>query len=224
MSKGVGCGIALVAVLVIAGLVGVGQFNGLVGAEQSVNEGWAQVENTYQRRTDLIPNLVATVKGMAEFEQETLQNVVEARSRVGQISGQATEQILNDPAKFAQFQQAQDGLSSALSRLLVVMERYPELKATEGYSNLMTQLEGTENRITVERQRYIQTVQDYNTFIRQFPTNLTAMVFGYKPKPNFTVDNVEQIQEAPKVDFGTPPPAQPQPAPPPAQQPAPANG
>lgn len=201
MSKGVGCGIALVAVLVIAGLVGVGQFNGLVGAEQSVNEGWAQVENTYQRRTDLIPNLVATVKGMAEFEQETLQNVVEARSRVGQISGQATEQILNDPAKFAQFQQAQDGLSSALSRLLVVMERYPELKATEGYSNLMTQLEGTENRITVERKRFNEVARDFNTRLQKFPTNLFDRILGwhFEPRPYFAAQAGSEV--APKVEF-----------------------
>jgi LemA protein len=201
MSKAVGCGIAVVAILVICGLMGVGQFNGLVGAEQGVNEAWAQVENTYQRRADLIPNLVATVKGMAEFEQETLQNVVEARSRVGQISGQATEQILNDPAKFAQFQQAQDGLSSALSRLLVVMEKYPELKATEGYSNLMTQLEGTENRITVERKRFNEVARDFNTRLQKFPTNLFDRILGwhFEPRPYFAAQ--AGAETAPKVEF-----------------------
>lgn len=201
MSKAVGCGIAVVAILVIFGLMGVGQFNGLVGAEQGVNEAWAQVENTYQRRADLIPNLVATVKGMAEFEQETLQNVVEARSRVGQISGQATEQILNDPAKFAQFQQAQDGLSSALSRLLVVMEKYPELKATEGYSNLMTQLEGTENRITVERKRFNEVARDFNTRLQKFPTNLFDRILGwhFEPRPYFAAQT--GAETAPKVEF-----------------------
>jgi LemA protein len=201
MSKAVGCGIAVVAILVICGLMGVGQFNGLVGAEQGVNEAWAQVENTYQRRADLIPNLVATVKGMAEFEQETLQNVVEARSRVGQISGQATEQILNDPAKFAQFQQAQDGLSSALSRLLVVMEKYPELKATEGYSNLMTQLEGTENRITVERKRFNEVARDFNTRLQKFPTNLFDRLLGwhFEPRPYFAAQ--AGAETAPKVEF-----------------------
>ena len=143
MTKTIGCGLALVGLLVLLGFVGVGQYNGLVGSEQAVSAAWAQVENTYQRRADLIPNLVATVKGSAAFEQETLTAVVEARSRVGQISGQATQEILNNPDKFAQFQQAQDGLSSALSRLMVVVEKYPDLKSTAAFSDLMTQLEGT---------------------------------------------------------------------------------
>jgi LemA protein len=201
MTKTVGCGIAVVLLLVILGFLGVGQFNGLVAGEQGVNEAWAQVENTYQRRADLIPNLVATVKGMAEFEQETLQNVVEARSRVGQISGQATEQILNDPAKFAQFQQAQDGLSSALSRLLVVMEKYPELKATQGFSDLMTQLEGTENRITVERKRFNEVARDFNTQLQKFPTNLFDRILGwhFEPRPYFAAQ--AGAENAPKVEF-----------------------
>jgi LemA protein len=188
MTKTIGCGIALVAVLVIGGMMGVGQFNGLVAAEQGVNEAWSQVENTYQRRADLIPNLVATVKGSAAFEQETLQAVVEARSRVGQVSAQATQEILDNPEKFAQYQQAQDGLSSALSRLLVVVERYPELKSTAAFADLMTQLEGTENRITVERKRFNEVAREYNTKLQKFPTNLFDRILGwhFEPRPYFT--------------------------------------
>lgn len=201
MTKTVGCGIAVVLLLVVLGFLGVGQFNGLVGAEQSVNEAWSQVENTYQRRADLIPNLVATVKGSAQFEQETLQNVVEARSRVGQVSAQATEQILNDPQKFAQYQQAQDGLSSALSRLLVVVEKYPELKSTAAFSDLMTQLEGTENRITVERKRFNEVARDFNTRLQRFPTNIFDRLLGwhFEPRPYFTAQ--AGAETAPKVQF-----------------------
>ena len=159
MTKTIGCGILLVGLVVLLGFVGVGQYNGLVGSEQAVSAAWGQVENTYQRRADLIPNLVATVKGSAAFEQETLQGVVDARSRVGQVSGQATQEILNNPDKFAQFQQAQDGLSSALSRSLVVVEKYPDLKSTAAFSDLMTQLEGTENGSTVERERFNDAAQ-----------------------------------------------------------------
>lgn len=201
MTKTIGCGIALLALVVILGLLGVGQFNGLVSAEQSVNEAWSQVENTYQRRADLIPNLVATVKGSAEFEQETLQNVIEARSRVGQVSAQATQQILDDPQKFAQYQQAQDGLSSALSRLLVVVERYPELKSTAAFSDLMTQLEGTENRITVERKRFNEVARDFNTRLQKFPTNLFDRLLGwhFTPRPYFAAQ--AGAETAPKVEF-----------------------
>jgi LemA protein len=201
MTKTIGCGIALLALVVILGLLGVGQFNGLVTAEQSVNEAWSQVENTYQRRADLIPNLVATVKGSAEFEQETLQNVIEARSRVGQVSAQATQEILNDPQKFAQYQQAQDGLSSALSRLLVVVERYPELKSTAAFSDLMVQLEGTENRITVERKRFNEVARDFNTRLQKFPTNLFDRLLGwhFTPRPYFTAQ--AGAETAPKVEF-----------------------
>lgn len=201
MTKTIGCGIAVVALLVVAGMIGVGQYNGLVGSEQAVSASWAQVENTYQRRADLIPNLVATVKGSANFEQETLQAVVEARSRVGQLSSQATQEILNNPDKFAQFQQAQDGLSSALSRLLVVAEKYPDLKSTAAFSDLMTQLEGTENRITVERMRFNEVAQEYNTRLSKFPTNLFAKILGW----HFTIRPYFAAQAgaatAPKVEF-----------------------
>ncbi len=161
----IGC--LIVAVLVVFGLVLIGfwvagQFNGLVAAQEVVEQQWAQVETVYQRRADLIPNLVATVKGASEFEQETLNQVVEARSRVGQMSIEAGADIVNDPAAFAQFQQTQDALSSALQRLLVVVERYPELKSVAAYQDLMVQLEGTENRISVERNRYNQTARDFN--------------------------------------------------------------
>jgi LemA protein len=202
MKKSIGC---LLGVLVVAGLVAfiaVGQYNGLVSGEQQVEEAWSQVQNVYQRRADLVPNLVETVRGTSAFEQETLTAVVEARSRVGQISAQATQQILEDPQKFAQFQQAQDGLSSALSRLLVVVERYPELKSTEAYRDLMTQLEGTENRIAVERKRFNEVARDYNTRLARFPTNVIARVLGWHflKRPYF--EAAPAAQEAPKVDFG----------------------
>ena len=184
-------------------------YNTIQQKDEAVKAAWSQVLNVYKRRADLVPNLVATVRGYATHEQQVLTQVTEARSKVGSINVNA-----NDPASLAQFQQAQGELQSAIGRLLVVTENYPQLKADQNFLQLQAQLEGTENRITVERQRYIQTVQDYNTYIRQFPTNLTAMMFGYKPKPNFTVENEQQIQEAPKVDFGQPPAA------PAAQQPA----
>ena len=201
MSKMIGCGLALAAVIGVLVLVGVGQYNGLVAAEQGVTRAWADVENVYQRRADLIPNLVATVKGSANFEQETLQNVIEARSRVGQISGQAAEQILNDPQKFAQFQQAQDGLSSALSRLLVVVERYPELKSTEAFKDLMAQLEGTENRVAVERRKFNEVAQGFNTRLLRFPTNLFVRILGwhFQPRPYFQATAGADV--APKVEF-----------------------
>jgi LemA protein len=201
MTKTVGCILALVAVLGILIFMGVGQYNGLVGAEQAVSRAWADVESVYQRRADLIPNLVATVKGSATFEQETLQNVIEARSRVGQISGQAAEQILGDPQKFAQFQQAQDGLSSALSRLLVVVERYPELKTTQAFQDLMVQLEGTENRISVERRKFNEVAQGFNTRLLRFPTNLFVRLLGWKftPRPYFQA--APGSDTAPKVEF-----------------------
>ena len=153
--------------------------------------------NQYQRRADLIPNIVATVKGEANFEQETLTKVVEARAKATSI--QATPELLNNPEAFNKFQQAQGELSSALSRLLVVAENYPNLKANQGFQDLRVQLEGTENRITVARNRYIKAVQEYNVLARQFPTNLTAMVFGYDAKPNFTVQNEAQISTPPTV-------------------------
>jgi LemA protein len=201
MSKTIGCGIAIVAVLAILGMVLFGQYNGLVTQEENVSRAWSDVENVYQRRADLIPNLVATVKGSSDFEQETLTAVVEARSRVGQISGQAAEQILNDPQKFQQFQQAQDGLSSALSRLLVVVERYPDIKSTQAYQDLMVQLEGTENRIAVERRKFNEAAQSFNTMLKKFPTNLFARILGwhFAPRPYFQAAAGSDV--APKVEF-----------------------
>jgi LemA protein len=199
-----GCLVAggLVALIAVIAMYAAGVYNGLVASQQQVDAQWAQVENVYQRRADLVPNLVATVKGSAGFEQETLRQVVEARSRVGQITPQATEQILNDPQKFAQFQQAQDGLSSALSRLMVVVERYPELRSTQAFQDLMGQLEGTENRIAVERRRFNEVSQEYNTRVRRFPAALFAGMFGFLPRPYFSAQ--PGAETAPTVDFGTP--------------------
>jgi LemA protein len=197
--KNIGCLVA-VGVLVLLALWGVASYNGLVGSQQAVESQWAQVENTYQRRADLIPNLVASVRGSANFERETLREVVEARARVGQVNTQATSEILNDPQKFAQFQQAQDQLSSALSRLLVVVERYPELRSVQGFQDLMVQLEGTENRIATERRRFNEVAQDYNTRIKRFPTALFASMFGFQPRPYF--QSQPGAETAPKVDFG----------------------
>jgi LemA protein len=213
----------LVLVSLAAMLSGCG-YNTIQQKDEAVKASWSQVLNVYKRRADLVPNLVATVRGYATHEQQVLTQVTEARSKVGSINVNA-----EDPASLQQFQQAQGELQSAISRLLVVSENYPQLKADQNFLQLQAQLEGTENRIAVERQRYITAVQDYNTYIRSFPQNLTAMMFGYKTKPNFTVENEQQIQEAPKVDFGQPapaqqPPAQPAPAQQPAQQPAPSGG
>ena len=176
-------------------------YNRIQSKDEAVKAGWSEVLNQYKRRADLIPNLVNTVKGYAAHEQQVLTAVTQARAKVGQVDVNA-----DDAASLAQFQAAQGELSSALSRLLVVSENYPQLKADASFLNLQTQLEGTENRITVARGRYIQLVQDYNTYIRSFPQNLVAMVFGYKPKPNFTVENEAQIQDAPSVDFAAPAP------------------
>jgi LemA protein len=199
MSKKLGCLIAVAVAVVVLGGWAVGSYNGLVDAEQKVEAQWANVEGAYQRRLDLIPNLVATVKGAADFEQSTLNQVVEARSRVGQVSAQAASQILSDPQSFARFQQAQDGLSSALSRLLVVVERYPELKATVAYRDLMVQLEGTENRINVERNNFNELAQRYNTRIKSFPGVLVARLFGFAAKPYFAAQ--AGAETAPKVEF-----------------------
>jgi LemA protein len=160
------------------------------------------VLSQYQRRADLIPNVVATVKGEANFEQETLTRVIEARAKATSI--QATPELINNPEAFNKFQQAQGELSGALSRLLVTVEQYPNLKANQGFQDLRVQLEGTENRITVARNRYIKSVADYNVLARQFPSNLTAMVFGYEVKPNFTVQNEAQISVPPAVSFEKP--------------------
>lgn len=212
----------MLLVLVIALLLSGCGYNTIQQKDEAVSAAWSQVLNVYQRRADLVPNLVATVQGYASHEQRVFTEVTEARSRVGGINVDA-----GDAASMEQFQQAQGQLQSAIGRLLLVSENYPQLKADQNFLQLQAQLEGTENRITVERQRYIESVQDYNTFIRQFPTNLTAMVFGYDNKPNFSVDNEAQIQQPPKVDFGAPAatpatvPMQPAPAQP---EPAPANG
>ena len=183
------------------GLSGCG-YNDFQRLDEQVKAGWSEVLNQYQRRADLIPNVVATVKGEANFEQETLTKVIEARSRATAI--QATPELVNDPAAFARFQQAQGELSGALSRLLVVSEQYPNLKANQGFQDLRVQLEGTENRITVARNRYIEAVTEYNVLVRSIPSNLTAKVFNYELKPNFTVQNEAQISAPPAVSFDKP--------------------
>ena len=190
----------LLILLAALSLTGCG-YNDFQRLDEASKSAWSEVLNQYQRRADLIPNIVATVKGEANFEQETLTKVVEARAKATSI--QVTPETLKDPAAFQKFQAAQGELSSALSRLMVVSERYPDLKANKGFSDLRVQLEGTENRITVARNRYIQSVQEYNVLARSFPNNLTAMVFGYQVKPNFSVQNEAQISTPPQVDFGT---------------------
>jgi len=190
---------AAIAVLAALALSGCG-YNEIQRRDEGVTAAWSEVVNQYQRRADLIPNLVETVKGFAQQEKDVLIQVTEARSRVGQIK--VTPEMVNDPAAVQRFQQTQGELSSALSRLLVVVEKYPELKSDKNFLELQAQLEGTENRIGVARNRYIKAVQEYNVLIREFPVNLTAMIFGYKPKANFTVENERQIQTPPKVDFG----------------------
>jgi LemA protein len=177
-------------------------YNTFQSTDEQIKASWAEVLNQYQRRADLIPNLVSTVKGESKFEQDTLTKVVEARAKATSI--QATPELVNDPAAFQKFQQAQGQLSGALSRLLVVSENYPNLKANQAFRDLQAQLEGTENRITVARNRYIKAVQEYNVTVRSFPSNLTAMVFGYKEKANFTVENEKEISKPPAVSFDTP--------------------
>ena len=172
-------------------------YNRIQTKDEAVKAGWSEVLNQYKRRADLIPNLVNTVKGYAAHEQQVLTAVTEARAKVGQINVNA-----DDAASLAQYQAAQGELSQALGRLMMVSENYPNLKADTSFLNLQTQLEGTENRITVARNRYIKTVQDYNVLARSFPSNLTAMVFGYQPKPSFAVQNEAQISAPPVVDFG----------------------
>ncbi len=195
------------ALIVLTGLSGCG-YNEFQSLDEKVKASWAEVLNQYQRRSDLIPNIVATVKGEANFEQETLTKVIEARAKATSI--QVSPETLNNPEAFSKFQQAQGELSGALSRLLVVSEQYPSLKANQAFSDLRVQLEGTENRITVARNRYIQTVTDYNVLVRQLPSNLTAMVMGYKVKPTFEVANAAAISSPPSVSFEKPvPPAAP---------------
>ena len=190
--------VSLLALLTPLLLAGCG-YNDFQRLDEQVKAAWSEVLNQYQRRADLIPNIVATVKGEANFEQETLTKVIEARAKATSI--QATPELINDPAAFQKFQAAQGELGSALSRLMVTVERYPELKANAAFQDLRVQLEGTENRITVARNRYIKAVNDYNVLARSFPTNLTAMIFSYAVKPNFTVQNEAEISAPPAVNF-----------------------
>ncbi len=192
------------ALAAVATLSGCG-YNDFQRLDEEVKAGWSEVLNQYQRRSDLIPNIVATVKGEANFEQETLTKVVEARAKATSI--QATPELINNPEAFQKFQAAQGELSGALSRLLVVTENYPNLKANQGFQDLRVQLEGTENRITVARNRYIKSVASYNTLARSFPSNLTAMIFSYPVKPSFTVANEAQISAPPQVNFDKAPAA-----------------
>ena len=185
-------------VLAAATLAGCG-YNDIQRTDEQVKSAWSEVLNQYQRRADLVPNLVNTVKGFAAQEQQVLTQVTEARARVGSI--QATPELLNDEGAFRRFQEAQAGMTSALSRLLVVAENYPQLKSDANFRDLQAQLEGTENRITVARNRYIKSVQEYNVLIRQFPVNLTAMLFSYQVKPNFSVEDEKAIAKPPVVDF-----------------------
>ena len=201
--------IVLAATLMLGGC----GYNTLQSSDEQIKAGWAEVVNQYQRRADLVPNLVETVKAFAAQEQQVLLGVTNARAKVGSI--QATPELVNDPQAFAKFQAAQGELTSALSRLLVVAENYPQLKSDKNFRDLQAQLEGTENRIAVARNRYIKAVQEYNVVVRSFPSNLTAMMFGFKEKPQFTVDNEKEISKAPKVDFSKPaaPAVAPAPAP-----------
>ena len=193
--------LAAFALAATLGLSGCG-YNDFQRLDEQVKASWSEVLNQYQRRADLIPNIVATVKGEANFEQETLTKVIEARSRATSI--QATPELINDPAAFQKFQAAQGELTGALSRLMVVAEQYPNLKANAGFQDLRVQLEGTENRVTVARNRYIKEVAAYNVLTRSFPTNLTAMIFSYAVKPSFTVQNEAQISTPPAVSFDKP--------------------
>lgn len=190
----------LLLILILTTTLGGCGYNNLQAADEQTKASWSEVVNQYQRRADLVPNLVNTVKGYASHEKQVLTQVTEARARVGAI--QLTPEVLNDAAALQKFQAAQTQLSGALSRLLLVSENYPQLKADTGFRDLQAQLEGTENRITVARNRYIKAVQDYNVMVRSFPVNLTAMMFGLQVKPNFTVDNEKAISSPPVVDFG----------------------
>ena len=196
---GLGCLAVIIIAVLLLGTWGVGQYNSLVKLDQGVRSQWAQVENVYQRRADLVPNLVETVKGAAEFERETFTAVAEARARVGQIT--ADESLINNPDAFARFQEAQDQLGSAISRLLVTVEKYPELKATQNFSDLQVQLEGTENRITVERQRFNETAREFNTKRMSFPTVLFAGFFGSRFAEKAYFKAQEGADIAPKVKF-----------------------
>ncbi|KAA0946469.1 LemA family protein [Pseudomonas sp. ANT_H14] len=190
----------LIVLTLVLSLTGCG-YNNFQSSDEQVKASWSEVINQYQRRADLVPNLVKTVKGEAKFEQDTLTKVVEARAQATSI--QATPELVNDPLALQKFQQAQSQLGGALSRLLVVSENYPSLRANQGFRDLAAQLEGTENRITVARNRYIKAVQEYNVTVRSFPANLTALALGYKEKPSFTCENEKQISTPPSVSFDT---------------------
>ncbi|MGB3460645.1 MAG: LemA family protein [Rhodanobacter lindaniclasticus] len=192
-------------ILLLVGLMSGCGYNAMQRQDEAVKAAWSEVLNQYQRRADLVPNLVNTVKGYAQHEEKVFVEVTNARAKVGSL--QVDADTINDPQKLQQFQAAQGELGSALSRLMVVSENYPQLKADGLFQNLQAQLEGTENRVTVARNRYVQAVQQYNAMIRTFPNNMTAKMFGYKVKPNFSVDNEKAISTAPKVDFGTSAPA-----------------
>src|SRR5476649_2661819 len=190
-------------IILLASLLSGCGYNTFQSSDEQIKASWSEVLNQYQRRADLIPNLVNTVKGFAAQEKEVLLGVTNARAKVGSV--QATPELLNNPEAFSKFQAAQGELSGALSRLLVVSENYPQLKSDANFRDLQAQLEGTENRIAVARDRYIKSVQEYNVTVRSFPSNLTAMAFGYKAKPNFAVENEKEISTPPKVDFGQAP-------------------
>ena len=198
-----GCAVLLVLFVLIVGMAGCNSYNGVVGLSQQVDKQWAQVQNVYQRRADLIPNLVNTVSGAANFEKSTLTDIVQARASVGQVKVNTAE-APSDPAELQKFQEAQGRLSSALSRLLVVVERYPELKANSNFLALQAQLEGTENRITVERQKFNEVVQTYNTSIKQIPTMFIARLAGYSPKPYFAAKEGSETPPKVEFNFGTP--------------------
>lgn len=197
MRKSIGCIIAFVVVALIIGVWAMGQYNGLVQSREAVNTAWSQVENVYQRRADLIPNLVATVKGVAAFEKDTYIAVAEARSKAGQVK--LTPEMLNDPNAFKKYEESQAALGSALSRLLAVAENYPQLKANQNFLELQSQLEGTENRIAVERRKFNEVAQGYNTKIKTFPANLLAGVFGFHERPYFSA--APGAEKAPEVKF-----------------------
>ena len=199
MLKRIAAVLALLSTLALAGC----GYNDLQRQDEGIKAAWSEVLNQYQRRADLVPNLVNTVKGYAAQEQQVLTEVTNARANVGAIK--ATPELINDPVAFQKFVQAQNQLQGALSRLLLVAENYPQLKSDALFRDLQSQLEGTENRIAVARNRYIKSVQEYNVTIRSFPSNLTAMMFGYKEKPNFSVENEKEISTAPKVDFNPAP-------------------
>ena len=199
MPRGVGIAIGVAAAIALVMLVGIGKYNSFIGLQERVDEQWGNVENVYQRRADLIPNLVETVKGYAAHEQETLQAVIEARAKAAQVQAELTPESLNDPELLQRFQDTQGELSQALGRLMVVLERYPDLKANQNFLDLQAQLEGTENRIAVERRRYNEVARDYNTSVRRFPGNVLAELFGFAKKAYFQAE--AGVQTAPEVEF-----------------------